>query len=97
MQPWPSPRVGVQTEGKIGGGRRKPRFRASGDRLFFVKCAEGKALSRVSDRHRMAETRQRGSGRFAPRARAEGNACLAERSERARYERLIRSVRDTLP
>jgi len=36
--------MGVQTEGKIGGGRSCLR-RASGDRLFFLKCAEGKALS----------------------------------------------------
>src|SRR3546814_497132 len=43
MQPCFRSRMGVQTEGKIDGGRR--RSRASGDRLFFVKCAEGKALS----------------------------------------------------
>jgi len=30
--------------------------RASGDRLFFMKCAEGKTLSRISDGSRMAET-----------------------------------------
>jgi len=30
--------------------------RASGDRLFFMKCAEGNALSCISDGSRMAET-----------------------------------------
>ena len=48
--------MGVQTEGKIGGGRSRSR-RASGDRLFFLKRAEGKALSFCArDRRRMAKT-----------------------------------------
>jgi len=42
--------VGVQREGKIDGGRTSYKRGASGDRLFFLNCAEGKALSTIRRR-----------------------------------------------
>ena len=50
---------GVQTEGEIGGERTSVSAEPRETVYFFLKCAEGKALSRARDRSRMAETRRR--------------------------------------
>ena len=48
---------GVQTEGKIDGGRRQSR--ASGDRLFFLKCAEGLAPKPIAIKNPLVAFDQR--------------------------------------
>lgn len=71
MHACPPARMGVQTEGKIGGGRRAQRARASGDRLFFTKCAEGDALSpREGSKPNGRDRRKAGSVHESPARRA---------------------------
>ena len=73
MQPWPSPRTGCANGDENRRRAQQPYLRASGDRLFFVKCAEGLAPKPYArDRSRMAETaRQAGSVHESPLGKAD--------------------------
>jgi hypothetical protein len=52
MQPLPSGEDGCANGDKKSTAGTGPSARASGDRLFLAKCAEGKALSScIRDRH----------------------------------------------
>ena len=52
--PWKAPKRGVKAEQKIDGGRRQSR--ASGDRLFYAKRAEGLPPKRQSYEQTWEET-----------------------------------------
>ena len=57
MQPWPSPRTGCANGDENRRRAQQACLRASGDRLFYSKCAEGLAPKPYArDRSRMAET-----------------------------------------